>query len=66
MRLIKEGGRGYDFTEGVGKVAKEFECTPVEGQLSCNVRPHTFALPSGGQTGSKMEPRHACSVKEQC
>ena len=38
MRLLKEGGKGYDVTEGVGKVAKEFECTPVEGQLSCNVR----------------------------
>lgn len=39
MRLVKEGGRGYDVTDGVAKVAKQFECTPVEGQLSCNVRP---------------------------
>ena len=35
MRLIKPAGKTYDVTEGVGKVAKEFGCAPVEGQLSC-------------------------------
>lgn len=34
MRLVKAGGKGYDVTEGVQKVAKAFNCIPVEGKFS--------------------------------
>ncbi|CED82908.1 Metallopeptidase [Phaffia rhodozyma] len=44
MRLIKVGGKGYDVTEGVQKVAKEFKVLPVEGQLSCQ---HLQNTPDG-------------------
>lgn len=35
MRLVKVGGKTYDVTDGVQKVAKEFDCVPVEGKRPC-------------------------------
>lgn len=35
MRSIKVGGKNWDVTEAVEKVAKEYGCSGVEGMLSC-------------------------------
>jgi methionine aminopeptidase len=35
MRTIKAGAKNWDVTEVVDKVVKDFECTAVEGMLSC-------------------------------
>lgn len=35
MRTIKVGAKNWDVTEVVDKVVKDFECTAVEGMLSC-------------------------------
>jgi len=35
MRTIKVGGKNWDVTEAVEKVAKEYGCSGVEGMLSC-------------------------------
>jgi methionine aminopeptidase len=35
MRTIKVGAKNWDVTEVVDKVVKDFDCTAVEGMLSC-------------------------------
>jgi methionine aminopeptidase len=35
MRTVKIGGKNWDVTEAVEKVAKEYGCAGVEGMLSC-------------------------------
>jgi len=35
MRTVKAGNKNWDVTDVVGKVAKEFDCVPVTGMLSC-------------------------------
>lgn len=35
MRTVKAGAKNWDVTEVVNKVVKEYECTAVEGMLSC-------------------------------
>ena len=35
MRTVKAGGKNWDVTEAVEKVAKEYGCVGVEGMLSC-------------------------------
>lgn len=35
MRTIKAGARNWDVTEVVDKVVKDFDCSAVEGMLSC-------------------------------
>lgn len=35
MRTVKAGAKNWDVTEVINKVVKEYECTAVEGMLSC-------------------------------
>ena len=35
MRTVKVGGKNWDVTEAVEKVAKDYGCVGVEGMLSC-------------------------------
>ncbi|KDQ14341.1 hypothetical protein BOTBODRAFT_55496 [Botryobasidium botryosum FD-172 SS1] len=35
MRLVKVGEKNWTVTDGVAKVAKAWDCKPVEGMLSC-------------------------------
>ncbi|EKD03418.1 hypothetical protein A1Q2_02273 [Trichosporon asahii var. asahii CBS 8904] len=35
MRAVKAGNKNWDVTEIVDKVAKEYDCVPVQGMLSC-------------------------------
>lgn len=35
MRTLKAGARNWDVTEVVEKVAKDYQCSGVEGMLSC-------------------------------